>query len=167
MSTTNKSKEKKGEIVMQTTYLSKQGFKELRKEIHQLEGEIKTITNQIRELGRAKSRDDKLQRSDLASALELAQNKLAAHHLTLTTAQPLPRKRDRFRVALGSVVDLVDQQGKLFRYTIVSSFEANPSDGRISVESPLGKLLLNRAPQDSISWTFGSRAKQLRLVNIR
>ncbi len=152
---------------MQTTLLSKQGFKELRKEIRQLEGEIKASTNQLKELGRVKSRDDKLLRSDLVSALEISQAKLITLQSTLDSAKPLPRRRDRLRVALGSVVDLVDQHGRLARYTIVNSLEANPSDGRISVESPLGKLLLNRKKSELISWDFGSSPKQLRLVDVR
>lgn len=152
---------------MQTTLLSKQGFKELRKEIRQLEAEIKTLTSQLKELGRAKSRDDKLRRSDLVSALEMSQSKLISLQATLDTAKPLPRKRDRLRVALGSAVDLVDQHGRLVRYTLVNSLEANPSDGRISIESPLGKLLLNRKKSESISWEFGANSKQLRLVDIR
>lgn len=152
---------------MQKTFLSKQGFKEIHKEIHQLESEVKALTNQLREIGRAKSRDDKLQRSDVMSALEMAQERLTSKQITLEHAQPLPRKRDRLRVAIGSVVDLVDQQGRLFRYTIVDSLEANPSDGRISAESPLGQLLINRQKAESFSWGMGRKTRQLRLVDIR
>ena len=151
---------------MQTTFLSKQGFKELHKEIQQLENEARSLTQQLRELGRAKSRDDQLQRSELISALEMTESKLITKRETLKTAKPLPRKRDRLRVAIGSVVDLVDQQGQLFRYTLVSSPEANPSDGKISVESPLGKTLLDHKKSDSVEWKLGSRSKQLRLVDI-
>lgn len=152
---------------MQKTLLSKQGFKELRKEIRQLEGEVKSLTSQLRELGRAKSHEDQLERSNLMSALEIAKSKLASQNSILASAQLLPRKRDRLRVALGSVVDLVDQQGQLFRYTLVNSLEANPSDGRLSIESPLGKLLLNRQKSESISWAAGGRQRQLRLIDIR
>lgn len=151
---------------MQTTFLSKKGFKELHQEIQSLESEVKSIATQIRELGRVKSRDDKLWRSDLISSLEMSEGKLAMKRQALKTAKPLPRKRDRLRVALGSVVDLVDQQGRLLQYTIVSSFEANPSDGRISVESPLGKALLNRQPADRVVWDFGRKSKQFELVKI-
>lgn len=152
---------------MQTTFLSKQGFKELHKEIQQLENEEKLLVQQLRELGRAKSHDDQLQRSDIISALEINESKLANLRSTLKTARPMPRKRDRLRVAIGSVVDLVDQQGQMFRYTLVSGLEANPSDGKISIDSPLGKTLLDRQKADSVEWRLGSRERQLRLVDIR
>lgn len=152
---------------MQTTFLSKKGFKELHKEIQQLEHESNRIGAELRELGRTKSRDDKLRRSELLSALEVVESKLTTKRLTLKTAKPMPRKRDRLRVALGSVVDLADQQGRLFRYTLVDSLEANPSDGRISVESPLGQVLLDRKKDEVIDWRLGSQPRTLQLVDIR
>lgn len=152
---------------MQTTFLSKKGFKELRREIQHLENEAKVVAKQIRDLGRVKSRDDSLWRSDLMSSLEVTESKLATKQMALKVAKPLPRKRDRLRVAIGSVVDLVDQQGRLLSYTIVNSLEANPSDGRISVESPLGKALLDRQKSEAITWRFGTQLRQFQLVDIK
>lgn len=136
---------------MNTTYLSKKGFKELHRQISELEMREKALTAELRDIGRAKSRDDKLRRSDVMTSLENVSAKLADRRQTLKTAKPLPRKRDRLKIAIGSVVDIIDQQGQLFRYTLVDSLEANPSDGRISVESPLGKTLLERKPNETIS----------------
>lgn len=152
---------------MQTTFLSKKGFKELHREVQQLENEVKSITKQIKDLGRVKTHDDKLWRSDLVSSLEITENKLLSKRQILKTAQTLPRKRDRLRVALGSVVDIMDQQGRLFQYTLVNSIEANPSDGRISIESPLGKVLLNREKSEAIDWRFGKQERKLQLIDIR
>ena len=83
------------------------------------------------------------------------------------TAKPLPRKRDRLRIAIGSVVDLIDQQGQLFRYTLVDSLEADPSDGRISVDSPLGQSLLNRHATETISLGLGRTTRRLQVVGVR
>ncbi|MDO8750456.1 MAG: transcription elongation factor GreA [Dehalococcoidia bacterium] len=47
-------------------------------------------------------------------------------------------------VELGAVVTVVDPQGKTRTYTIVGSTEADPTKGRISNESPVGKALLGR-----------------------
>ena len=43
---------------MSTTFLSKKGFKELHKEISRLEMEEKSLIAELKEIGRAKSRDD-------------------------------------------------------------------------------------------------------------
>ena len=82
-------------------FLSKKGLKELRKEISRLENEEKALTAELREIGRAKSRDDRLHRSDVITKLENIQSRLLTKRETLATAKPLPRKRDRLKVALG------------------------------------------------------------------
>ena len=84
----------------------------------------------------------------------------------LDNAKLLPRRRDAFKVALGSVVDLVDSNGRLVRYTLVESIEANPSDGRISVDSPLGRTLLGRTINEVVEWSVGLRVNNLQLVRI-
>ena len=152
---------------MNTTFLSKKGFKDLKKEIAGLENEEKSLSAELREIGRAKSRDDQLRRSEIIMNLENTQAKLRERREALKTARPLPRKRDRLRVAIGSVVDLMDQQGRLFRYTLVDSLEANPLDGRISVESPLGQSLIGRERSNTISWQAGVHQRNLQLVDIR
>jgi transcription elongation factor GreA len=47
-------------------------------------------------------------------------------------------------VRLGTKVTVQTQEGEVELYTIVGSAEANPSDGKISNESPIGKALLGR-----------------------
>ena len=64
------------------------------------------------------------------------------------------------------MVDLIDQHGKRVRYTLVNSIEANPSDGRISVDSPLGKTLIGRSIRDTFEWTTKYTTGQMRLVAI-
>ena len=149
-----------------TTYLSKKGFKELHKQINELEIREKVLSAELRDIGRAKSRDDKLRRSDIIMNLENVHGKLAEKRTALETAKPLPRKRDRLRIAIGSVVDLIDQQGQLFRYTLVDSLEADPSDGRISVDSPLGQSLLNRHATETISLGLGRTTRRLQVVGV-
>ena len=48
------------------------------------------------------------------------------------------------RVQVGSRVTLLTHSGREEEYTIVGSAEADPAQGRISNESPVGKALLNK-----------------------
>lgn len=48
------------------------------------------------------------------------------------------------KVGLGSRVLLRNQDGKLEQFVIVGSAEADPIDGKISNESPVGRALLGR-----------------------
>ena len=52
-------------------------------------------------------------------------------------------------VRVGSLVSVKDESsGKSLKYTIVGSTEANPSENRLSNESPVGKGLLGRKKGD-------------------
>jgi transcription elongation factor GreA len=52
-------------------------------------------------------------------------------------------------VAFGSTVEVEDEQtGKTMTYTLVSSTEASPTDGRLSMESPVAGALLGRRAGD-------------------
>ncbi|MBI1886429.1 MAG: transcription elongation factor GreA [Chloroflexi bacterium] len=70
---------------------------------------------------------------------------------------------DTQRVELGSTVTVINDKGQAAHYTIVGSAEADPRNGRISNESPVGKALLGKrvgdeievqAPAGMLRWTI-------------
>ncbi len=150
----------------ETVYLSKKGIKELKKQIASLERSLHHAQHELRELDKTDSREDRFERIEAQSRVELLAVELQEKQLQLSRAKQLPRKRDALRVALGSVVDLTDTNGRVFRYTLVDSLEANPSDGRISINSPLGQSLVGRSIKETVEWTAGLRNKSLQLVRI-
>jgi len=147
-------------------YLSKKGMKELKKQIGRLERDQKEAIATLRELDRTDSRDERLARIEQLSRIDTIESELSEKKQTLSTAKRFPRKRDALKVAIGSVVDLLDTSGRIVRYTLVESIEANPSDGRISIKSPLGQNLLGKQIQDVVTWSAGFRTNSLRLVGI-
>jgi len=53
-------------------------------------------------------------------------------------------------IQLGSTVTVITHKGQVERYTIVGSAEADPSKGRISNESPVGRALLGKCVGDEV-----------------
>ena len=51
---------------------------------------------------------------------------------------------------VGSTVTVKDENGIKATYTIVGSAEADPSNGRISNESPVGKAVLGRRKKETV-----------------
>jgi transcription elongation factor GreA len=149
-----------------TVMLSKKGMKEMRKAISQLEHDRQAVIRGLHDLDKTSSHDDRLERIERLARLESIEAELADKQSTLAEAKLLPTKRARMKVALGSVVDLIDQQGRLFRYTLVETIEANPSDGRISVASPLGRNLIGKTAHEVVEWTSGFKSNTLQLVRI-
>lgn len=146
--------------------ISKKGMKELKKSIASLEHDVKMARLSLRDIDKTSGHDELFERIEKLSNLEALEESLENKRQILSTAMLLPSKRARLQVAIGSIVDLIDQQGRLFRYTLVDSFEANPSDGRISIASPLGKTLVGKTVQDIIEWGNDIKINQLKLVRI-
>ena len=71
-------------------------------------------------------------------------------------------------VRVGSVVHVTDAgSGRDLVYTIVGSTEANPSENRLSNESPVGKGLLGRRRGDSVKVQLPSgKQRELKVTDI-
>ena len=156
----------KYQLETKTVLLSKKGMKELRKSISQLEHDRQAIRRSLRDSDKSTGHDDRFERSERLQRFEAIEAELAEKQQTLTRAKLIPSRRTRMKVAIGSVVDLIDQQGRLISYTIVESIEANPSDGRISIASPLGSSLIGKTVQDIVEWGSGMQRGRLKLVKI-
>jgi transcription elongation factor GreA len=70
------------------------------------------------------------------------------------------------RVRLGSKVTVTDQEGVEEHYTIVGSIEANPAEGKISNESPVGQALLGRKAGEAVQVLVPAGALKLKIVSI-
>ncbi|MNH50278.1 transcription elongation factor GreA [compost metagenome] len=149
-----------------TLYLSKKGMKEIKKQVARLERDVASALSALKDADKTDGHDERLDRVEKLARLEILESELADKKAHLAQAKLYPGKRERLKVAIGSVVDLIDTNGRMVRYTIVDSIEADPSDGRISIMSPLGKSLLDKQIKDIILWGSGARIKQMQLVRI-
>lgn len=59
-------------------------------------------------------------------------------------------------VRVGSQVQVTDDKAKKLTYVIVGSTEANPSENKLSNESPVGKALVGRKKGDKVKVTLPS-----------
>ncbi len=154
------------DTIPKTILLSKKGMKELKKAVSRLDRSQRQIISELRDLDKTDGHDQRLARIEKLAELENIESQLADKQLYLSKAQLFPRKRDAIRVAIGSVVELIDASGRAVQYQLVDSIEANPSDGRISASSPLGQTLLGRTIKETISWGSKLGSSQLTLVRI-
>ncbi len=150
----------------ETVYLSKKGLKELKKAISQLERDRRKTIVELHDQDKTDGHDERLARVEKLAQLESIESELADKQSLADSAKMYPRKRDAIYVAIGSVVELIDKNGRSFVYTIVDTIEADPSDGRISFKSPLGQNLIGKTLTDTINWGNDIRKTQLQLVRI-
>lgn len=84
----------------------------------------------------------------------------------LATAKPISKPLSH-EVSLGSVLELTTTDGRDYHYTIVGAFEAKPTAGLISNESPVGKALLGHKVGDLVivSTPGGVKEYTIRAIN--
>ena len=132
--------------------LTPEGLEKLKAEIEELSTvkrrEVAERIKEAREFGdiseNSEYDDAKNEQAMLESRIATLEEKLRA--ATVIDASEL--SADVVRV--GSTVKGSDEKGKSFQYTIVGSTEADPANGRLSNESPVGKALLGRAQGDTV-----------------
>jgi transcription elongation factor greA len=147
-------------------YLSKQGFKELKKKITKLEHEQKMLEMELRD---GDIKEDLLRQNDIFARIDAIRSEINEKNFQIHNSKILPRSRKiSSKVSIGSFVELFDRAtGRIMKFRIVESLEANPLIGKISSESPLGKSVLGRTVNEIISWTANSQSMNMTLVAIR
>ena len=125
-----------------------------------LEEEIQALERELRDelpkaLKTAAALGDLSENADYSAARErqdfvrvrLGQLKKRLADLSLVNFDKIPRDR----ISLGSTVVLLDvEKGEEITYKLVTSEDANASQGLISTTSPIGKSLLNKKEGDEV-----------------
>ena len=70
------------------------------------------------------------------------------------------------KTQIGSSVTVKAQDGRLRKYQLVGSAEANPLEGKISNESPVGEALLDRQVGDVVEYKTPGGLQKLTIVKI-
>ncbi len=150
---------------MKEQYLTKQGMNELQERLHQL----KTVRR--REIAdaiqAAKEQGDLSENAEYSSAKEeqsRIEQEISELEMTLKNAHVVA-KRKTDQVSIGSMV-LVECNGQEREYHVVGSNEANPLEGKISNESPMGEALLGAKVGDLVHIPVPSGTKECTIKKI-
>jgi transcription elongation factor GreA len=122
--------------------ITEAGRKELEAELDELKNRRGDIATKIAE---ARDYGDLSENAEYDSAREeqgLVETRIAEIEDILMNAEEI-KSRKSSKVQLGSTVEL--KNGKKVVYTVVGPVEADPLNGKISNESPLGVALMGKA----------------------
>ncbi len=133
---------------MNEYYLTNDGLKKCQKEYEELKKELK----EKKEL-KANKMEDELWRPEdqnpefemIQTDIDLIEEKIKKIEEVLKNAKIIKKSTDQApqKVTMGKTV-VVELNGEIEEFTIVGTIEADPTNGKISNESPLGKALLGK-----------------------
>ena len=150
--------------------MTKTGFENLKQELHRL----KTVERprNVKEIEEARAHGDisenaefhaaKERQGQLEAQMALLEDKIARAQVIDPAGQPTDQ------VFFGATVILVDvETDEEVTYTIVGEDEADASNGRISVTSPVARAMMSKRVDDEVVVKVPKGTRQLEVLEIR
>ncbi|MDO4612142.1 MAG: transcription elongation factor GreA [Candidatus Saccharibacteria bacterium] len=148
-------------MIKKSVSLTAEGKKELEQELEDL---IKSRPEIAERIATARAFGDLSENEEYSSARneqKLAESRILEIQEILKNAKII-RAGKKDSVTLGVTV-VLDMGGRMVEYTLVGPTEANPLEGKISNESPIGKAVFGRKASEE----FDFNGKKVKLVEIK
>lgn len=148
-------------MIKKSINLTAEGKKELEQELDAL---IKGRPAIAEKIATARAFGDLSENEEYSSARneqKMAESRILEIQDILKNAKII-RGGKKDKINLGSKIDL-EMSGRKVSYTLVGPTEANPLEGKISNESPIGKALLGRKAGEE----FDFNGKKVKIVEIK
>jgi transcription elongation factor GreA len=132
--------------------LTEEGLADLKAELKDLK-EVQ-MPKVVARIANARDQGDLSENSDYHSALDeqaMLNARIDQIENVIDKAKVV-KEQSGHLVTLGSKVQLqLLSTNKKFTYSLVGQYESNPEDGKISIESPVGKSLLGKKKGDKVT----------------
>lgn len=150
----------------QEILLTKQGMKALRKSIKRLDRQRKRLILRLKDVARAINHENTLNANEIRHKIRFVESELYEQRQKMRHAKILPKRMGGDIVRIGSQVRVRDDHGAIKQFRLVDTLEANPSSGKISVLSPLGRSMLGHKINDTIMQTINGKSRFYMLQDI-
>ncbi len=152
----------------QAVYLTKKGRKKLEEELTFLQDTKRLeVANRLHE---AMEDGELIENAEYEAAKNeqaFVEGRILEIEHMLSSAQEIKRRRSTDMVRIGSTGEVREDGAPVETYTIVGIAEANPKDGLISNESPLGRALLEGKIGDKIKVKAPAGDLNFKIVKIK
>lgn len=152
---------------MQKQYkLTSEGIAELEAELKNLQASRTDIADRIKSAREFGDLSENAEYSSARQEQERAEGRIAEIEHILKNAQLIAQPKKKNVVSLGNTVVL--KNGKVEKvFTIVGSVEADPLDGKISDESPIGKALVGKKLDEEVEIKTPAETTKYRISSIK
>jgi len=154
---------------MPTNFLTKEGFEKLQDELEYL----RTVKRQevADRLHEAMEGGELIENAEYEAAKNeqaFVEGRIQELEMLLATARVIEddKRKRADSIQVGSTVTIQEDGFEEETYTIVGAAEANPRDGKISNESPIGKAILNHRAGDEVQVEAPDGSYKIRILKI-
>ena len=152
---------------MDNKVLTKEGLSKLQEELTYLKSEKRPqLSDRIKS---AKELGDLSENAEYQEAKEdqsFVEGRILELEHIIKTSSVVEKVKDNDHVQVGCQVK-IDKEGQIMSFTIVGSTEAEPAQGKISLESPFGEALMGKSVGDKVEINLPSGKTKCEILEIQ
>ncbi len=130
-------------------HLTKEGVEELKTELDELLARRTPIAERIKTAREFGDLSENAEYSSARQEQEQVESRITEVEHILQNVEIIKKPRGDAKVQLGSTVKLRND-GKTKQFTVVGTVEADPLNGKVSDESPIGRALIGKTVGDKV-----------------
>lgn len=153
---------------MPSSYLTREGYEKLHKELDFLRTDKRReIAERLQEAAEDGELIENAEYEDAKNEQAFVEGRIRELESLLANAHVIDETKQKFdQVQVGCRVTIKEGRRNPEKYFLVGSVEADPRNGRISNESPLGKALLNHKAGDKVKVEAPGGAFTVKIIKI-
>ncbi len=154
---------------MPTNFLTKEGFQKLQEELDYLRNvKRQEVADRLHEAMEGGELIENAEYEAAKNEQAFVEGRIQELEMLLATARVIEddKKKKADTVQVGSTVTIQEEGYEAETYTIVGAAEANPRDGKISNESPIGKAILGHRAGEEVQVEVPDGAFKVRILKI-
>ena len=146
-------------------YLTKEGVAELEAELTELVALRGPIAERIKTAREFGDLSENAEYSSARQEQERTESRISEIDNILKNVEIIKKPKDGKKVRLGSKV-VLKNNGKTKEFQVVGTVEADPLNGKISDESPIGKALMGKKEGEQVEIKTPSENSAFKIVDI-
>jgi len=146
-------------------YLTKEGVEELKSEHQELLSQRGPIAERIKTAREFGDLSENAEYSSARQEQERVEGRIVEIQHILQNGEIINKPKGDARVQLGSVVKL-KANGKTKEFQVVGTVEADPLNGKISDESPIGQAVLGKQEGDKVEIKANAETIAYKIIDI-
>lgn len=147
-------------------HLTKKGVDELQAELVGLNAQRAEIADRIKTAREFGDLGENMEYTAAMQDKERNENRITEIEHILKNVQVIVAPKGDNKVVLGSTVKLQTENGKTKEFQVVGTVEADPLNGKISDESPIGKALMGKSVGAAVEIKTPAETATYKIVDI-
>lgn len=146
--------------------LTKEGVQELEQEHAELVGQRSDLAERIKTAREFGDLSENAEYSAARQEQERAESRIAEIENILQNVKIISKPKGDSKVQIGSHVKLKGETSGTKEFQVVGTVEADPLNGKISDESPIGQALLGKKEGEEVEITTPAETSVYKIVDI-